>query len=283
MWWNGHLQQTAFLDGKDKVLEEFRYGRSNEKTLYRYVADKLVYLAHYYHNDSSEPGVAQLVERRFSYDRRGRLIQVRSLFTDLKRRMPKKEYDPAIDYYSYVSPYDTLINGRPSWQLSESNDSTIGNRDHWARNEQGQLVQHHLFYVTKMPNSSRLDTIYYSSQRFAHNSAGQLQLAWFDRMYLGRFYTPAGPDTIHYQYDSRSRLVRQVLRYTTDRRNKIEIDTTTLDSFERTTVADYRQLFFNDPTWSTLKHNRTDTIKYRYEPFDPRKHLPLQVSRDIGY
>ena len=120
------------------------------------------------------------------------------------------------------------------------------------------------------------------SHRFAYDQLGRRILAWYDLMYLGRFYIADGPDTIRYEYGRRNRPVREIHRYTTDMRNKREVDTTALNKADRRNIRDYRQRFF-DKQRTFFNSNRTDTVEYQYEPFEVDKHLPLHVSQDIGY
>ena len=35
--------------------------------------------------------------------------------------------------------------------------------------------------------------------------------------------------------------------------------------------------------YHTHNNAKTDSIEYRYERFDPKRHLPLQVSQDVSY
>jgi hypothetical protein len=160
--------------------------------------------------------------------------------------------------------------------------SDQSNLNCWERNKKGQIVRNLRLYVIKRPKDGPLDTIYYYSHRFAYDKLGRRILAWYDLMYLGRFYIPNGPDTIRYFYDKQNRLSQEIHRYTTDMGNKREIDTTLLEKFQRESTRTYRQLFFTGNPYGR-KNQRTDTVEYRYEPFETGKHLPLHVSQDIGY
>ncbi len=278
-WINGKLLQTAFLDKQDRVLEEFLYGRTNEKIWNQYAGNNKVSSTHYYHNDSSPPGYVSVVKSRYEYDPQGRVVRVHKEDADMGMSGIESTPESSVYTYRYIGKNDTLVSQLP---VPEPNRSTVTDSIRWERNQQGQLIRHYRLYVMKMARDPRLDTIRYFSHRFAYDSLGRRTLAWYNLMYLGRFYIANGPDTIRYYYDKQKRLSREIHRYTTDMRNKREIDTGALDSSWRKSVRDYRQRFF-DKQRTFFNSNRTDTIEYRYESFAAEKHLPLHVSQDVDY
>ncbi len=272
------MQQTTFLDKQDRVLEDFLYGRTNEKIWNQYAGDKKVSSTHYYHNDSSPPGYVDVSKSRYEYDLQGRVVRVLKEEGEIELGIECKN-GSSVYTNTYIGGTDTLVSQLP---VAEPNRSTLIDSIRWERNQQGQLIRHYRLYVMKMPRDPRLDTITYYSQRFSYDKAGRRRLAWYDLIYLGRFYLVNGPDTIWYEYGRGNRSVREIHRYTTEMRNKREIDTTALDNSWRKFVRDDRKRFF-DKQRTFFNSNRTDTVEYRYEPFDAGKHLPLHVSQDIGY
>ena len=280
-WVNGKLRQTTFLDKQDRVLEDFFYGRTNEKVLNQYRGNNTVQTIHHYHSDSSPSGYVTIDTIRRVFNKSGLVTRVVSQQTEINGLKGGRLVSSSASDYTYIGTNDTLIRRFP---VPEPNPSTVENIDRWERNKQGQLVRNFRLYIMKMPKEAVLDTIYYYSRRFSYDKFGQRKLAWFDLMYLGRFYTPAGPDTVRYFYNKRNRLVREVQQYTIDRRNKVEIDTTKLKSFDRKSVADYKRRFFEgESTYYSPNNKKTDIVEYRYERFDASKHLPLRVSQDLGY
>ncbi len=138
-------------------------------------------------------------------------------------------------------------------------------------NRNGRIDRHFRLQIWKGNAHNYLpDTAQYYIQHFAYDAVGRRQLAWCDPLYLDYFYRSI-PDTIRYVYDTQNRLVRELHQFTTDRRNKRIIDTTSLDTVARRSVR------------NSLKNAKTDTVEYRYESFNPANHLPLQVSQDVGY
>jgi hypothetical protein len=277
-WLNGKLQQTTFLDKQDRVLEDFLFGRTNEKIWNEYAGNKKVSSTRYYHSDSSAPGFVSVFRSEYVYDQQGRVARILEQEGEIESGIERKN-GSAVLTYKYTGTNDTLVGRSP---VIEPNRSKITDTTRWERNQQGQLIRHYRLYVMKMPQNSRLDTIRYFSHRFAYDHLGRRTLAWYDLMYLGRFYIANGPDTIRYEYGRGNRPVREIHRYTTDMRNKREIDTTALNKDERRNIRDSRQRFF-DKERTFFNSNRTDTVEYRYEPFEAGKHLPLHVSQDTGY
>lgn len=276
-WLNGKLQQTTFLDKQDRILEDFLYGRTNEKIWNEYAGDKKVSSTHYYHSDSSAPGFVDITKQQFKYGADGRVTSIVWQQSTMVYTGVEQSANSSVTTYRYVGKYDTIVSPHQTVY-----PSTLRDTDTWHRNEQGQVVQNFRLHIVKSYAGSRLDTVYYYSHRFAHDKLGRRTLAWYDLMYLGRFYSVNGPDTIRYFYNKQNRLLREIHRYTTGLRNKLEIDTTSLNKSERRNVRDSRQRFF-DANRVYFNNNRTDTIEYWYEPFNRDKHLPLYVSQDIGY
>ncbi|WP_157627016.1 hypothetical protein [Spirosoma luteum] len=277
-WYNGKLQQTTFLDKQDRVLEDFLFGRTNEKIWNQYAGDKKSISTHYYHSDSSAPGFVSVSRNEYVYDQQGRVARILKKESEIKSGI-ESAISSSESTFKYTETNDTLVSRLP---VSEPNRSTVIDSIRWERNKQGQLVRHYRLYVMKMPQNPRLDTIRYFSHRFAYDKLGRRILAWYDLMYLGRFYIADGPDTIRYGYGRGNRTVREIHRYTTDMRNKREIDTALLDGYWRESTRSYRQSFFEGMPYGR-KNQRTDVVEYRYEPFEAGTHLPLHVSQDIGY
>lgn len=273
-WINGKLLQTTFLDSQGRILEDFFYGRSNEKIHNEYINDRKIATTYYYHNDSSAPGYISITKRRFEYDRQGRLLrEFRDEFGTNTTYYSKLE-GSFVTYYRYTNQ-DTLKVERPVREYNRLKDIIV---NRWERNPKGQLIRHYYFYELRTPNGLVDDTLSDYSQRFSYDTLGRRKLAWYDRMYLGRSYSPAGPDTIHYVYDTHNRLIREIHRHTTDMRNKQEIYSSGLDS---SIILDRKRFFEGDTYYRN--NNYTDTVTYRYERFDPDKHIPLQVSQDVDY
>jgi hypothetical protein len=127
-------------------------------------------------------------------------------------------------------------------------------------------------YVIGTPEKP--DTVYHFLQKFAYDEYGRLKMAWFDHIYLGQFYHVPGPDTIWYRYDLQNRLSEEEHLYTTDMRNKREVDTTLLSSEDRASMRFRREFFF---TSSGGANNARYFIKYKYEKFDAARHSELDV------
>ncbi|WP_245859361.1 hypothetical protein [Spirosoma aerolatum] len=273
-WIKGKLLQTTFLDRQDRILEDFFYGRFNEKIFNEYVNNRKVATTHYYHDDSSAPGFINLSKRRYEYDRQGRVVcefrdEYKADGVDDEKLLKSFVYK-----YRYTNE-DTLLIEYPATEQFQSKDINI---DRWERNKKGQLTRHFRFYVLRTPNGLVEDTLYDYSQRFSYDKSGRRNLAWYDRMYLGRNYVPTGPDTIRYEYDKHNRLIREIHQFTTDIRNKQEIYSSGLDS---SIIVNRKRFFEGDDFFSN--NNHIDTVEYRYEVFDLNKHLPLQVSHDVNY
>lgn len=274
-WMNDKHIETAFLDSLDRVLELYRFGQSSLKTLDRYEGVNNNMTIRYYHSDSSPLGYVDVDTIRRAYNVMGRVVVKARTFGGIDKNndhVPKVGYHTL--YLDYTAQGDTIIKKVES-SYGTTNTSTVANIDRWEKDSKKRSGRHYRLYVMRMP-SLPLDTIYHFSKRFAYDLSGKLTLAWFDYMNLGQFYTPAGPDTIWYTYGPKNRLVSERHRYTTDMRNKSEPDTTGRNNFEKESLERYRKLFFiGDAIYPNS--NRVDSIKYRYEVFDPKKHLPLKI------
>lgn len=276
-WKNGKHIETALYDEQDRLLEVFSFGRSSLKLLNRYEGKNNTTAIHYYHNDSSTPGFIEIDTLRREFDSNGRVVaelHVRQTLSQFSRPKMEGFYRR---YLAYSIAGDTIIKkSTSSYKSAEQDPSQVANIIQWERDDKKRLRRYYRLYVTKGPHNPQPDTIYHFSQRYAYDSAGRLKTAWFDNMHLGRFYLPAGPDTIQYQYNSQNRLIEERHRYTTDLRNKKEIDTTRLSASDRKSIQWYKKKFF---VGDSIFHNnnKIDIVEYRYEVFDPAKHLPLAI------
>ena len=266
---NGRLLQTVLFDAQGRVLEGYDFGRSNSRVRNWFDRQLKIKSVYHYHSDSNPSGQSQVTEQRYGYDSMGRL-QTESVsgMTD----------SSPIGYnsttrYSYNKQGDTMRSVPPTGGRTES---ILANVDEWTYNQKRQRIRHYVLYILQMPTGQVPDTIFHSSRRFSYAPDGKLLKAWYDYMYLGEFYSPTGPDTITYQYDQLGKLTSERQRYTIDMRNKREIDSTKLDAWHRHYIQTYRQMFFFGTLYQP-KNNRTDTIRYRYEAFDAKRHLPLVV------
>ncbi len=274
-WINEKQVETAFLDRQDRVLEVFRFGRSSAKTRHRYEGSKNSMTIHYAHSDSSPMGWVSVDTLRRTFDAEGRVIIEFWANGSISEEGVLGSTGHSERHLSYTAKSDTLVRGVKS-SYDTTNPSTVVNIDRWEKDDdQQRLGRHYRLYVMKQLGRIN-DTVYHFSQRFAYDSTGKLALAWFDHMNLGRFYMPAGPDTIRYRYDSQNRLVEEKHIYTTDMSNKSEPDTAGLANSSDETAGFYRNKFFvGDKYFSN--NNRTDLVTYQYEVFDPEKHLPMKI------
>lgn len=274
-WSNDRHVETAFLDSLDRVLEVFKFGRYSIKTVQRYKGANNTMTINYTHSDSSPMGYVDVDTLRRTYDTAGRLAVKAKTFGGIYK---DKEHVPKVGYHTiyldYTAKGDTLI-GKVESSYDTLNTSTIVNIDRWEKDDKERDKRHYRLYVMKMPSNPH-DTIYHFSQRYTYDSDGKLIMAWFDYMHLGQFYSPAGPDTIWYSHDSRNRLVAERHRYTTDMSNKSEPDTTEKNNFDKEMLDWYRKRFFVGDKYFP-NNNRVNRVRYEYERFDPKKHLPLKV------
>jgi len=266
-WRDGRHIETVFYDHRGRVIEKFSFGRSSSKELHDYEGDLQKRSIYYYHSDSSEPGYVSVDTVSRDFDANGRLI----LETHIQGALPKSKSDPSRQFYkrhlTYTAKGDTLerLEGiEPNPQLADI--------DRWDRDKKNRLKRHYQLYVMSSPDSAHPDTIHHFSQRFAYDSDGRLELAWFNYMYLGKFYIVPGPDSVWYRYNSQNQLSEEEHIYTTDMRNKREIDIINLSRQDRETVSHYRNSFFTN---AYGQGNARYMIRYKYEKFDPSKHAKL--------
>lgn len=266
---NGRLLQTVLFDRQGRLLEVYDFGRSNSRVRNWYDRQLKIRSVYHYHNDSNPSGQSQVREQRYGYDNTGRLQT-----EDINGRTDSSPigYNFTIRY-SYNKQGDTVRSVSPTIGRTES---ILANVDEWTYNQTRQRIRHYILYVLRMPAGQMPDTLYHSSRRFSYAPDGKLLKAWYDYMYLGEFYSPVGPDTVLYQYDQKRKLIGEIQRYTTDMRNKREIDSTKLDAWHRHYIQTYRQMFFFGTAYQS-KNDRTNVIRYHYEVFDAKRHLPLLI------
>ncbi|MFC5412696.1 hypothetical protein ACFPMF_25450 [Larkinella bovis] len=275
-WKNGQHIETVFYDHHNRILEVYNFGLTNSKWLTIYEGDKPVTSIYFYHSDSAGAGDITIDTLRQRFDSRGRLVLESHRHASLSRFGNPKEEGFTKRYLAYSVSGDTIIKrqessywpaGRPASQVVDSS--------RWDRDSQKRIRRFYRLYVMKMPAEPQYDTVYHFSRQYAYDSAGRLKMAWFDSMYLGRFYIPAGPDTVWYHYNAQNRLLGERHRYTTDLRNKREIRTVALSVAEKQSVDWHKKNFFT----GYAKNGHTDWIQYRYEVFNPEKHLPLVIPK----
>ncbi|KQS32904.1 hypothetical protein ASG33_02035 [Dyadobacter sp. Leaf189] len=270
-WRDGNHIETVFYDHRGRVIEAFTFGQSSSKELHYYEGDQRKKSIYYSHGESSTPGYVSIDTVRRDFDANGRLILEYHATASLPESTAGSNQSSYKRHFKYTASGDTLTKLEP--QLTEI-DTPLVNIDHWERNMKSQLVRHYQLYVLRGPDATHPDTVNHYSQRFAYDPKGRLKLAWFDSMYLGTFYLAAGPDTIWYYYNAQNRLTEERHLYSTDMRNKREVDTTKLSRRDSEVVNLYRKNFINNEYgWS----NRKYVIKYKYEKFDPAKHGRLII------
>lgn len=272
-WVNDKLIETAFLDKEDRVLEEFRFGRSSEKNLYQYEGENSVLNIAFRHSDSSPLGIVSVDSLWRDFDSNGKLISEKFINTGRDGDKPTNK----INYYwkkdfTYTTQGDTIV------KLYRKKDKWVNNNidiRKWTKDKQLKQVRYYRLFVLKNPTRPN-DTMNHFSKRFAYDSKGRLAMAWYDYMYLWEFYGPEGPDTTWYRYGERNRLVKELRRYTTDMSNKGVPDTTGLSESQKESRERARHRFIVGD--EVFRNNaKTDTVKYYYEDFDPKKHLPLKI------
>jgi len=275
-WKNDRHIQTVFYDKQDRVLEVFDFGSSSAKILNHYEGDILTKTVHYNHSSSSSLGYVEMDSLHSEFDANGRLV-LRSYFTaSLSNPGHFETKSLHKQYFTYTSTGDTLINGKVK-NLADSSqitDSDITDINQWKWDEKKRNKNHYQLIV--LNNFSPPDTISHFSQWFAYDENGRLNMSWFDNMYLGKYYHPAGPDTIWYQYNSRNQLVAEKHRYTIDMRNKRAFDSTGLSAEENRWIDLSRRRFFEGDQYIP-NNDRIEWVKYNYEKFDPAKHQILAI------
>ncbi|SDG27744.1 YD repeat-containing protein [Dyadobacter soli] len=269
-WRKSQHIETVFYDRQNRVAESFNFGRSSWKTLNFYENDRLAKTISYAHSDSDESNTATVDTVWFEYDESGKKVTE----THRQGRLHANgsmQYPGAYKlFWEYTAAGDTILK---KWEGKyELLPANIINVNRWERDEKQRITSHYKLYVLNGP----ADTIDHFTRRYAYDAQGRLKQVWFERMYLGKFYIPHGPDTIAYTYDAQNRLLTERHRYTTDMRNKQEVDTTQLSEADREYVRFSRSHFFKGNGYTT-SNDRLDIFEYRYETFDPEKHGQLEI------
>lgn len=272
-WLNEKHIETAFLDKDDRILEEFRFGRSNGKELNQYEGKNQVLTISCFHSDSSPFGSASVDSLWRGFDSDGKLTSEKFINTEREGDKPTSK----INYYwkkeySYTAQGDTIV--KTYHKENKWKDDYIDIKK-WTTDRHLHPTHYYRLFVIKRPNRPN-DTTEHFSKRFAYDFKGRLALTWYDYMYLGKFYVAQGPDIIRYSYGKRNRLVRELRFYTIDMNNKSEADTTGLSEFQKESHEWRREKFC---VGDDIFHNnaKTDTVSYRYETFEPKKHLPMKI------
>ncbi len=260
---DGRLIQTALVDRQGRVLEEYNFGRTNSRVLNQYDGSLKTYSITHFHLDDNPTGINDVTEHTYIYDRQKRLQ---------KENVVGRKWERTISYL-YTTNGDTI---KSEQSETDRDRFTLANVDQWTRNDKQQIVRHYRLYVTQGPKDKVPDTVYHWSERYAYSADGKRVLAWYDYMYLGRFYSRAGADTTRYQYDSLGRLTSELKQYTTDMRNKQEIDVSKLDSNSQRVVDLIGSMYFTSEK-ELAKGKRITRVRYQYELFNPTRHLPLYV------
>ncbi len=272
-WFNDKQIGTAFLDNQDRLLESFSFGHSNAKVLNVYDGPNNILTVRYRHSDSAPLRYISFDSLRRGFDLEGRLIYEFNLGRDEhngSQTLPSDYYHKR--YLGYTAAGDTIVKKvDTSYEMPDTTQRVDIER--WEVDENRRLKRHYKLYVLK--SGPRTDTTNHFSRQFVYDSSGRLALARYDYMYLRDFYYPEGPDTIRYYYDAQNRLTKELHRYTTNMSNKGEPTERGLSKAQRITRLQARKSFLEG--YSFRPSNRTDTIRYRYEAFDPKKHLPLKI------
>lgn len=265
--YDGKRKQLALFDRQERLLEEYNFGRSNSKVLNQYAGALRTRSVVHYHSDSSPGGYSTVTIYDYRYDQRDRLVGEEQRGEKWKRQIE----------YAYAPNGDTIRTIRREEPVIKRLDYVIPSIDRWERNHRQQLVRHYSFYAIQASHEALPDTLWHFSQRYAYAPDGRRTMAWFDYMYLGRFYQAAGPDTIYYRYDTKGHLIGETHRYTTSMTNKREIDTTKLKRPDRRSIRVDRKRFFNGESPYLPSNDQTHQVRYQYEPFIPAKHIPLSI------
>lgn len=270
-WRNGEHIGTVFYDRENNILESFQFGRWSTKKQYFYNNGRLEKTISYLHGDSDAPGNAGVDTVLFEYDKGLRVMSETHRTGRITTDDSFTNREVYTLFWEYTVAGDTVLK---KWEgRYEPLPSTITNVNRWEKDTKKRVTSHYKLYVIE---GSLQDTTEHFMRRYLYDSNGRLKMTWFESMYLGRFYQPPGPDTIVYSYDSQGRLAKERHRYTTDMRNKHEVDTTKLSETDRELVRSYRAGFLTGKGYSS-KNDRVNNIEYRYETFDPEKHRELEI------
>ncbi|KAA0990893.1 hypothetical protein [Dyadobacter aurulentus] len=265
-WRDGSHIETVFYDHEGRVIEKFNFGRSSSKELHHYEGGLQKRSIYYDHSDSSAPGYVSVDTVTREFDANGRLVSE----THIRGALPESKSDSYARHLTYTAKGDTI----ERLEGIDGNNSQLAHIDRWERDEKNRLKRHYLLYVMSSPDSAHPDTVNHFSQKFAYDSDGRLALAWFDYMYLGKFYIVQGPDSIWYRYNSQNQLSEEEHIYTTDMRNKREVDTTNLSRQDSESVNYFRNSFITNAYGQS---NARYMIRYKYEKFDPSRHGKLII------
>lgn len=264
-WRNGEHIETVYFDRQNRILESFNFGRSSWKKLFFYQDSVLVKTIDYWHSDSDELNSANVDTIVYEYDNGARLVAERHYPT----RIPETGNPGSIKTYKISWEYTATGDTIKKWDLEDSGTPLmVTNINRWERDAQHRIASHYKLYIIHEPQT---DTTDYFMRRFAYDSSGKLKTVWFEHMYLGKYYSPPGPDTISYSYDAQNRLVRERHRYTTDMRNKQEADTVKISKPQMDYIRRRRKGFFEGETYSP-RNDKVEIVEYRYERFDVNKH-----------
>ena len=247
------------------MVESFDFGLSSGKKLFFYKDSVLAKTIGYSHSDSDELNTASVDTAWYEYDGNARLIAERHR----PARIPGLPMGEGYElFWEYTATGDTI----KKWKGADYGDpfKTI-NLNRWERGDRQRITSHYKLYITQVPE---VDTNDYFTRRYAYDNGGKLKMVWFEHMYLGRYYTVPGPDTIWYTYDAHNRLVEERHRYTTDMRNKQEADTTNVRIPQMDYIRRLRKAFFEGEPYSP-RNDKVVIVEYRYEQFDPKKHTEL--------
>lgn len=274
-WMNDRHVGTAFLDSQNRVLEVFKFGRNNFKTVQRYEGTNNIVTIGYSHSDSDPIGLAHVGTTRRKYDSMGRLrIELRIgkiIDRNNAHNQGKSYYKRFLDY---TTQGDTIVT------KVESSDKDTGANwptitDEWEWDRQKHLRQHYQLYIGWWRHDTPRDTLYHFSQRYAYDSLGRLALSWFEPIYRARYRSGSDTKAMWYRYDDQNRLVEERY-YTSDMGHVFRKARPDLNAPDRKKEDWYRKNYFVPD--SALRNNKDYfSIKYQYEAFDPKKHLPLKI------
>jgi hypothetical protein len=270
-WWDDDHIETVYYDHQGRVLEKFSFGLSSSKELHFYEGNLQKKSIYYSHSDSSEPGYVSVDTVVREFDPNGRLVLESHQRGVLSENLNGSGRDSFKRHLSYAANGDTIVKLE---NQSGEDRVPLANINLWERDKNNRVERHYRLYVMDSHKPGQADTIDHYSQKFAYDAEGRLILAWFENMYLGQFYLVPGADTVWYHYNSKNQLSEEQHLYTTDFRNKREIDTIRLSEQDRESVRYYRNSFLSNAYW---RGNKNYVIRYRYENFDPSRHAKLII------
>ena len=266
-WRDGEHIETIYFDRQNRMVESFNFGLSSGKKLFFYKDSVLAKTIEYSHGDSDELNTASVDTAWYEYDGNAKLIAEKHRSARIPGTDASKGYKV---FWAYTAAGDTV----KKWEGPDYGDpfkATDVNR--WERDDKQRIKSHYKLYIRREPE---IDTSDYFIRRYAYDAVGKLKMVWFEHMYLGRYYSVPGADTVRYTYDAQNRLVNERHRYTTDMRNKQEVDTANIREPGMDYVRRRRKAFFEGETYSP-RNDRVVIVEYRYEQFDPKKHAELAM------